>query len=89
MRTSSECNISLKFQNRLINEWIFDYYCKIANNTVQYIADAFLILFFFSLFQPVEDLMLSSIHAFSVELRLASESVLGKVKYVTAYMALF
>ena len=27
--------------------------------------------------------MLSSIHAFSVELRLASESVLGKVKYVT------
>lgn len=33
-------------------------------------------------FQPVEDLMLSSIHAFSVELRLASESVLGKVKYV-------
>lgn len=47
MRTSSECNISLKFQNRLINEWIFDYYCKIANNTVQYIADAFLILFFF------------------------------------------
>lgn len=89
MRTSSECNISLKFQNRLINEWIFDYYCKIANNTVQYIADAFLILFFFSLFQPVEDLMLSSIHAFSVELRLASESVLGKVKYVTASMALF
>ena len=33
-------------------------------------------------FQPVEDLMLSSIHAFSVELRLASESVLAKVKYV-------
>lgn len=32
--------------------------------------------------KPVEDLMLSSIHAFSVELRLASESVLGKVKYV-------
>ena len=30
--------------------------------------------------QPVEDLMLSSIHAFSVELRLASESVLSKVK---------
>ena len=36
----------------------------------------------FFLFQPVEDLMLSSIHAFSVELRLASESVLSKVKYV-------
>ena len=30
--------------------------------------------------QPVEDLMLSSIHAFSVELRLASDSVLSKVK---------
>jgi len=30
--------------------------------------------------KPVEDLMLSSIHAFSVELRLASESVLSKVK---------
>lgn len=30
--------------------------------------------------KPVEDLMLSSIHAFSVELRLASESVLCKVK---------
>lgn len=41
------------------------------------------------MFQPVEDLMLSSIHAFSVELRLASESVLGKVKYVTAPIAFF
>ena len=40
-------------------------------------------------FQPVEDLMLSSIHAFSVELRLASESVLGKVKYVTTAIASF
>lgn len=30
--------------------------------------------------KPVEDLMLSSIHAFSVELRLASESVLSKVR---------
>jgi len=36
----------------------------------------------------VEDLMLSSIHAFSVELRLASESVLGKVKYVTVKQSL-
>lgn len=43
----------------------------------------FIQIHFLSLcFQPVEDLMLSSIHAFSVELRLASESVLGKVKYV-------
>ena len=32
--------------------------------------------------------MLSSIHAFSVELRLASESVLGKVKYVTVKQSL-
>lgn len=31
-------------------------------------------------FQPMEDLMLSSVHAFTVELRLASESVLSKAR---------